>query len=1079
MSSTGQIVGAIGGGVLGFFLAGPAGAIKGAAYGAALGGYIDPPPGPNLRGPTLDDRSFQSTAYGVSIARLYGTIATMGNIIYLENNEYKAVSKKESQGGKGGGGGTYETTTYFATFAVALGEAMPGSAIRRLWAGGKLIYSANADDMDSVLQSGANQKNWRYYDGTQEFPDSRMEAALGVGNCPSYEGTAYIIFHDFELVEYGNGLSGCPIKAEIIAVNDGSEFTPHFLRTYDTPKLEYSQGASGIFYNGNFYCIPRLKFGGFPDRSSGTSYSGPVTGGGIVYGTESLLRSDEFEPAHEVIMVHGVNTRSRGWYSYFWGTEDARFFVYSADVGEISFAFGSEWSTQVIGHVVHVAGGLGFSYSRRDDSTPVQYFIVCNGDHYLPVAHYAGFGFSDSGLLCVVNGNSVATGTISRNITLYAVSAVFPVIKSFSVNLPKIDANNAVFLIGDFIYIFDVPNAEGVGYWIIDHISEEIRATGFVEFNLDYFSPDGPRSLMWGYENGVFCVSCLLNDSLDPNSKGARFVYFTISGASSVSAVHAPTIVESVTSFCGIDSINTDEIEGEYVDGYAVSTITSGRAMLKPIQVALLFDLVELGYTLHCLKRNDVAIATVPYEHIIPGSDGKIVSTEITQEAQLPSRYTLNYIEYNREYDTGSESAPYPSLHENNRTEELPVVLSTSRAAQLADILCRLSWIERYSYSFQLPQAYLNLRAGDVINLDLGQGRSRLIRIESTEKSADQIISITARSASFGAYSSSATGTALPAPSENIQFIGNSRGFLLDIPMIQELQNTYGIVAAVSGDGSWPGGVLMGSSDNGQTFTTLTSFYSMGTIASTQDVLPEDDGLVADRSSTLAVSPFSGEFFSITEAQMMTGKNYCAYGSAGRWEIIQYATAQPNSDGTVNLSIFLRGLFGTEWATGLHQTGDTIVFLDDPDNQFVGLPAGALNLQRQYKTVTVGKDPAASSQINLIYKGVNLKPLSVVNVSGGKNLDNDWIVNFFARTRYQSGFWVAGVQPQNEPQLQFEIDVLNGAAIVRTINVSVVNFTYTESQQIEDFGAVQSTINIVIYQISAAVGRGYPRDVTL
>jgi len=225
MSSAGQVAGGIVGGVAGFFLGGgPAGAAIGFGIGAGIGGYIDPPKMPNIGGPTLNDKSFQSSAYGVSIPRLYGTIATMGNIIYLENNEYKAVTKKESQGGKGGGGGaTVTTTTYLATFAVALGVARAGSSVRRIWAGGKLIYSAGIVDLETILQSylntGSGSARFKFYDGSQTEPDGRMESALGIGNAPSYEGTCYIIFYDFDLTDYGNGLAGCPIKVEI---SDGS-----------------------------------------------------------------------------------------------------------------------------------------------------------------------------------------------------------------------------------------------------------------------------------------------------------------------------------------------------------------------------------------------------------------------------------------------------------------------------------------------------------------------------------------------------------------------------------------------------------------------------------------------------------------------------------------------------------------------------------------------------------------------------------------------------------------------------------------------------------------------------------------
>ena len=86
--SAGQIVGGIVGGVIGFIAGGPMGAVKGYMIGSSIGGMIDPPPGPDLKGPTLDDKSFNSAAYGVSLATLHGTIAHTGSSIYLENNEY-------------------------------------------------------------------------------------------------------------------------------------------------------------------------------------------------------------------------------------------------------------------------------------------------------------------------------------------------------------------------------------------------------------------------------------------------------------------------------------------------------------------------------------------------------------------------------------------------------------------------------------------------------------------------------------------------------------------------------------------------------------------------------------------------------------------------------------------------------------------------------------------------------------------------------------------------------------------------------------------------------------------------------
>ena len=118
MSSPGQIVGGVLGAVVGFFT--PAGPIIGAQIGMMIGGYIDPPKGPNITGPRLSDLSQQTASLGLVIPRLYGTAALFGNIFWIENNQLKEVEATEEQGGKGGGGAEVTTYSYFGTFALGL-----------------------------------------------------------------------------------------------------------------------------------------------------------------------------------------------------------------------------------------------------------------------------------------------------------------------------------------------------------------------------------------------------------------------------------------------------------------------------------------------------------------------------------------------------------------------------------------------------------------------------------------------------------------------------------------------------------------------------------------------------------------------------------------------------------------------------------------------------------------------------------------------------------------------------------------------------------------------------------------------
>ena len=128
---------------LGFAVAGAAvGAMFGMPQlgwiaGAAIGGLMFPAKGPSTEGPRLGDLSVSSSAYGMPIAIIYGTMRMAGNMIWSSGIIEKKTRQKA--GGKGGGKQTMTSYTYFASFLLAFGEG-PAEDVLRLWADGKLIY---------------------------------------------------------------------------------------------------------------------------------------------------------------------------------------------------------------------------------------------------------------------------------------------------------------------------------------------------------------------------------------------------------------------------------------------------------------------------------------------------------------------------------------------------------------------------------------------------------------------------------------------------------------------------------------------------------------------------------------------------------------------------------------------------------------------------------------------------------------------------------------------------------------------------------------------------------------------------
>jgi hypothetical protein len=191
---------------------GPIGAIAGRVAGAVAGSLIDNrllsggSGGSVLRsyqGPRLPDLEVMASTEGAPIPRLYGHARISGEMIWATALEEVVTTTTDttggSSGGKGGGGAatpasTVTTTTttysYFANFAVGLGEGTIGN-VMRVWADGKPLDLAGL--------------TMRSYSGAEEqTADSLIVAKEGSGNAPAYRGTAYVVFERLPLANFGN-----------------------------------------------------------------------------------------------------------------------------------------------------------------------------------------------------------------------------------------------------------------------------------------------------------------------------------------------------------------------------------------------------------------------------------------------------------------------------------------------------------------------------------------------------------------------------------------------------------------------------------------------------------------------------------------------------------------------------------------------------------------------------------------------------------------------------------------------------------------------------------------------------------
>lgn len=149
-----------------------------------------------FEGPRLESFHLQTSRDGAPMPRVFGRVRLAGQVIWA--SRVRETMTEESVGGKGGGP-TRRDYSYSISFAVGLceGEIL---GVDRIWANGE------------VLSVGSHSV--RVHLGTEtQGPDSIIAATEGQ-DAPAFRGTAYIVFEDFPLDDYGSRLP--IINAEIV-----------------------------------------------------------------------------------------------------------------------------------------------------------------------------------------------------------------------------------------------------------------------------------------------------------------------------------------------------------------------------------------------------------------------------------------------------------------------------------------------------------------------------------------------------------------------------------------------------------------------------------------------------------------------------------------------------------------------------------------------------------------------------------------------------------------------------------------------------------------------------------------------
>ncbi len=193
--------------------------------------------------------------------------------------------------------------------------------------------------------------------------------------------------------------------------------------------------------------------------------------------------------------------------------------------------------------------------------------------------------------------------------------------------------------------------------------------------------------------------------------------------------------------------------------------------------------------------------------------------------------------------------------------------------------------------------------------------------------------------------------------------------------------------ACPRGRGSWPGYHLNKRDQNGE-LERVGGFVGAATIGVIQTASQSVAGFGYEPTREFVVKLYYGSLESRTEPEVRAERlNLALYGKGSVWEALQFLTVEAQTPAAPFVAQYkvtgtISGLYGTEWASGVHSASDFFVLVDGALESFPMRPADA-TLEFDFIAQTAGQataDAEAASTSSLTFQGNSMKPLAIARV---------------------------------------------------------------------------------------------------
>ncbi len=532
-----------------------------------------------------------------------------------------------------------------------------------------------------------------------------------------------------------------------------------------------------------------------------------------------------------------------------------------------------------------------------------------------------------------------------------------------------------------------------------------------------------------------------------------------------INAVDLAHLISQVAARFGFADVDVSGVEG-LVDGYVLDRPMSARDALENLLLSFAIDAVESDGKLKFRSRRiapDILIATSDF--VEEGAEKAIFSTTRAQETELPYAVKLGYIDGDLDYRTAAVSQLKPNTGSAREiTFSLPAAVGQALAQSRVDVALEESWAARQNALFIVPPQFMQLEPGDVLRI--GTDRWRIKSIADGE--ARKIEAVAHDPAVYGAAPGAARVLTATVP----PVYGQPDFAMLNLALVTVQNSAAPWIAAQATP--WPGALALYKKTGDASFSFNRLMSQQATMATTLQNFPAGLPHRIDNSFTLDVLMRYGAFTSISKDELLNGGNLAAIGSSATgYEIVQFQFATLVAANTYRLSGFLRGQAGSESEMlAARAAGENIVLLNaavvQPD-----LPAIEAGLAKTWRLGPAQLDLGHASFTEFTVTGSlislrPLKPTQLKSLTDASGIQINWI----RRGRIDADSWDVAEIPLGEDSEIYQLSILDGAVLKRSVTTTAPNYLYTTASIIADFGVMPASLTLRVAQASAAYGAG-------